>query len=423
MIRRELGYFEALLHSFYQFGYGFCQLTMAADIEGDLPLEYFLKAVENIYTRLVLLRCVIIKKNNHAYFSETVSFADISIAHEVLPNIDLHSTNRAINDELHQILKSYHSLWRIKLFSDGKKQHTILITLHHAIADALSGMEFIYEILDNVNILKNGKELTIKQKKLLPAIEKILPGAGSYQDYIKYSIPNEAANLTKWKYYHVKPLADQCAVNIIRVVDATRLQELKKRCYQHEISINSAINAALVFAMLDILQLQEINVLLLTPVNVRKSLQLPAGLGSFGCYIETIRTFHNVLNREENFWKIAQNYHQILRQRITEENLLPKEYSLSEVEDEWSQKMAATPHEIDCMVEVTNLGVMRQTEANNDLKIKHSFFATVRTASTPMLHVMTINGQLNLSLGLPDGLLTQQRGELFLDKVIKMLRH
>lgn len=329
MKSRKLGFWESVLCILHDELYGTGIIFNAMHIKGRIDLALLKKALQTLFNKHPLLRATIEKRSDGYYFKLNAEFKKIPI--QTIERKNGQTVETLIETELRNEFPTDSYLWRAFLIQSSDlndSYNEIVFTFHHAIADGLSCVYFIHDLLTDYHQAYENKIIPSDALPLLDPVEKLIDKKlFEKTEEIKSSIP-----LTSYYYQKYAPLGQRTTKNIYRILASNYLQSLIKTCRARKLKINSAFNAAMLLAAYE-MEKKALNLSLLTPVNLRNRCQPKVGLENFGCYISTVTTeFENIHNKNQ-FWELALDYETKLMSRIETLSDLPTELDMKHKEE------------------------------------------------------------------------------------------
>ena len=198
----------------------------------------------------------------------------------------------------------------------------LIITIHHSIADALSGIQLYSELLSYCSKVASGEPFVpVSRLPTLPSIYELLPS----------STKGFRGNINLWLFwlrsqfkelwYRPEKLSIENSVpselrrcgNVYRHLDADFTQQLVNRCRQENTTVQGALCAAIMFAAgRKISPEQKTHLSCRSYVDLRKYLKPVVGNEHLGILVSSITSFHTLgINR--SFWELAQDVIQQLK--------------------------------------------------------------------------------------------------------------
>ncbi|GGI87952.1 condensation domain-containing protein [Legionella impletisoli] len=323
---RKLGYWETALCLLHDQLAGTGTIFSATHIRGQIDFAHFKKAWYLLFQRHPLLRATIEQCSDGYYFKENARFDNIPI--RSISHPDPSHWETVVEQQLSELFPTNQYLWQVILLHTNSlptNEYHIIFCVHHAIADGLSCVYLMNELLTYYKQINSKKNITIKPLPLLNPVEKLLsrPILVNMAKPKKDPTPKPISH-TPVFYQNYKPLGQRVTKQIYRIIRQTDCRQLTMCCRQRNIKVNSAFNAAMLLAAQIMLE-PPLHTELVTPVNLRLYCNPPIGLVHFGCYISCVSTPFALIS-DDSFWKLAQQYEQQLNAEIPKLASLPLEF-------------------------------------------------------------------------------------------------
>ncbi|MEA5603241.1 non-ribosomal peptide synthetase [Nostoc sp. UHCC 0252] len=159
---------------------GVYHFQQSYDIYDDnLSLDAFKKALEILVKKHPVLRTIFITQNGKPVFQVVKANLIFSINEQEISNIELDEQESYIDEivkhdrqNLFNIQNHNEPLFRFVIFRKAKNIFEFFMSIHHAIIDGWSNVEFFKELFDLYSEIKKGEEI------------KIAPAANVYQEFV-----------------------------------------------------------------------------------------------------------------------------------------------------------------------------------------------------------------------------------------------
>jgi Condensation domain len=319
---RPLGYFETLLYFGHQ--RGISQMTLTATLQGKLNKQLFLKAFHLLFQRHPMLRSTVICRDELLYYEFNNDFCSIPIDyyHE---NDNKVAYQTLFDTHVNQQLPLDKHNWSVAIIESVKGNRFDLIWhLSHVIADGLSYINLMQELLTNLDALILGEG---KSTASLPVYDKV-------EAYLlqKISIPNYFDHLQRKTQASTQvtlsPLPVEKRANkayIIKQISNEDLNQLKKITEKNNITLNNLINAALAKAYVSKVNVKN-SLTIGSAINLRnKSLpKIPKNI--CGNYFSSLLVTIENNELDKSIDKLAKVYKNRLGHAINQHYFLPTDY-------------------------------------------------------------------------------------------------
>jgi NRPS condensation-like uncharacterized protein len=297
----------------------FSIVTMVARIKGNVTEEMLKNAVTQVQQRHALLRVRIKQDNEHAlwFTSEGVQEIPIEIVTRKSENdwIKIHAEASKIPYEFET-----HPAIRFILVQSPKVSELIILC-HHIICDGMSLAFLARDLM--VHLGDPAREV-----KVLPAPEPItldnLPGDVSLSGLVKFFINRikrkwaeeivffdqkdyEALTKTYWDNYHHEVFSVE--------LSEAETADLVARCRKENVTVNSALTAALSGAQSFVLGEKPHHAKTVIAASLRERLPNPPGeaMGYYALGVELKLKY----NHKKSFWDNARKYHKKIKPNFT----------------------------------------------------------------------------------------------------------
>lgn len=270
---RPLGQIEtsmALLHELN----GSTQTCSLLSFSGPLSATQLQHAARALHRRHPLLRSRIVEHEQALHFQADVPFTAIDL--RCAPVLAEQSVAALLQQQLEQVLDPQRALWSLLLLSTpAADQHQLLLSCHHAIADAVSMQLLLGELLSNAERLLTNAALDDTEVPLAAALEDHLLDGEQH--------PSPSATLAAIAYQANLPVS-QRRTGIRRLLLDRRLTtRLQQHAREQGLSLNSLLAAALLKAAAE----SEFGaqICINTAVSLRQRANRPITNMVLGCYI------------------------------------------------------------------------------------------------------------------------------------------
>lgn len=401
--KRELGYWETTCKYGHDMFAGSGNVVAMVEIKEEPHVETLIKALSYLYQRHPALQATLYDQSHHYYFN-------YSQALTTLPFQVYNHTHwqTVVEKEMQEKFNVSVALWRACLNKQFDRYQLIFAT-HHGAADGLSLIFLLQEWLSLYHQLANNKTVNITTLPYLAAIEDLLVQKNNWQNFIKNRQKYHPDGLKPWPFQKLAPLAERQTRIIYQTLDAELLAGLKTQCKQNNVTINSALNSALLFAIQCNLS-DPLHTTLHTPINLRRYTTLPISNEHIGCFISMVMTEHQ-LTAADDFWSLAKAYQTQLHERIPELGFCPSEFSvanfdLAELMLLFDMVASSKRKNFSCGFGVSNLGQIQFNILPPSLNPTKLMFCTNRVVGdfVIFLNVLGFEDMLHLGFCYPEPL-------------------
>ena len=322
-------------------------------------------------------------------------------------------------------------LCRITLLqtSEQSEWHEIIVTFHHAIADGISAIHFVDELLSYYQQLVEGIPIAPKESlPLLPSLENLLQKCLSEINSTNFlpTTPNQTSSSPTLLIEQTAPVVDRRTRLIPRELDQELTSQIKSRCRDEQTTVHGALCAAMILACVQQLSSQEpVLVSCSSSVNLRASCFPPVASEYLGCFISNITTIHHA-EPNTNFWELARECHTTINQLV--HHKVPHfQASNAELLNKYQSSFLAqlAEHNMgrNTTMHVSNLGQWDLKPSYGSIRLESFYFATgLNLVGTCFwLGTATINQKLFCTFTYTDPLISMRTAELLADSVINIL--
>lgn len=310
------------------------------------------------------------------------------------------------------------ALWRTLLLRDPRAPegpHTLLWTLHHAIADGLGVAALARQLLELCDADLRGAAIELRPRPLLPPAEALLSdvtGPSAQESPAPAPAPAPRPHLRP------SPVAERRPFNVHRALAPERLAALHARARGEQTTVNAALAAAMLLAERRLGD--EGPGALTTIVSLRGRCVPPVEDDAMGCYITSVRT---ALERGDagGLWPLARAYRRAFAAAFT----LPRAagFDLAAASARFDPVALGSARVYPQRLGLTNLGALAQGAAQGAFTLEHFSFCTSRRAGfyVGFLHAVTLAGRLRLCFSAAAPLLARDWAEAFTDATVELL--
>lgn len=414
---RHLGFWEMLCEVTHTDYYSTGMVQLVAEITGPIEEGPLKKALLRIQERHPLLRAKIVDTQDRKTGFEV--FETTTLTENALPLEMVQATHNTAWQDIYEARSKDHFetyLWKLIWITNSPEHHHFIVLQHHAISDAMSISSFVSELLSIYS------DEPLKQPyDLLPSVEALLP-TGSGGESSEFGPQKQAVK--KWTYEANAPLENRQTKYIFTSLKPSELESFKIACRKHKVSLNSAINTALLRSMT---KGQE-SVLFSSAIDLRRHCKPKVPKDAIGCYVMMVETIH-AMDHNDDFWQAAQKIEYDLKSSILEvekEGFLPKTYDrdLFQKSMQESLQESATKGEFPFGPGMSNVGNLTYPVKYGARRLKSMHFSTPQTSGEFMLlvYVLTFNKQINLVFAYTSPLISEKTATSLSEKYLEILR-
>ncbi len=424
---RRLGLVEELYETLHSMGAEI--YVNIASIQGRLSLDVLKAAIDLLQKRHPLLQVHLQKSDDGFYFCANGTLAI------PLRTIDRQQEQQwleiAEDEMLQKFSGEFEPLCRITLLQTSEQlgSNELIVTFHHAIADGISVLHLMHDLLSYYQQLVEGIPIApIDTLPMLPPLDRLLETCLSEADAADRTqvTPKPTSPSPIMIVEQTAPVGDRQTRLITREFNQLLMSQLKSRCRDEQTTVHGALCAAMILASVKELS-SEVPVLVScgSSVNLRAScfpLVEPSHLGCFASYVTT--THHAEQNT--HFWKLAREcqseiYQLVSRKvphRLASNRELIHKYQASFLAQlaEHNMGRITTTH-------ISNLGQFDYSKSYGSIRLESFHFAAGQNlvGTCFWLGAVTFHQKLFCTFTYIDPLLSRKTAESLADSVITFL--
>ncbi len=295
---RQMGEQERLLN--YLHAFGGLIVMQVLHIRGDLDVEVLKKGLKRVQCRHAMARAHVryggLVFRKYPPFVYRQPWFELTGTHEIPVRVVARDWQEVLAKELRRPMgRGRAPRLRLTLVKDRANELThILVAADHSSVDAQSCNLLARELLDCLAD-PNSKETQPPIRDGLPApLEAGLPkksdsAKGTYQPAIRLPAGKKERG--------------RAATRVVkRTLAPEQLKHLKQAALANRTSLHGALTAAFLLAIRDRHGLSEMTCL--SSVDMRRMCKPAIPAGTFGCYIDILRTRHSL---DKEFWALARD--------------------------------------------------------------------------------------------------------------------
>jgi hypothetical protein len=400
-------------------------------IKGPLNAEILRVALDMIQHRHPRLHSRIVYSGNSLCF-QTEGTTKIPL--RIVTQFDDQQWQDVVREEMNLEIDSSKCLLRAVLINiPGLTDVNYLMTTgHHAIGDGLSSIQLHSEILIYCQQILSG-DLNYPVVKLfpLPPIEKLLPpqtkglkGKISTTLFLwrlavkKLLHPPQTLGFDKYA-----PIGKRCCHIIHRQLNPELTQQLINRCRQEKTTVNSALCAAMMFAVASKINKgnrAKIRMNTLLAVDLRKRLESQINNHHMAVLVSNIMGFHT-LKRNKSFWELAREVKQTMETSIQRGDI----FKTILVAQQMINFCFTFPQQLVGTVLLSNIGKVNIPQDYGQLELEEISFASSQALYAGMLtsHTATFRGKMMLNFVFSEPSISREKMEDLVNNCMGYLHH
>lgn len=424
---RRLGLVEHLFATLHSMGA--MLYVNIARIQGILSLDVLRAAIDLLQKRHPLLQVHLQESDDGFYFC-----ADGTLAIPLRTIARQHEQQWleiAEDEMLQKFSGEFEPLCRITLLKTSEKvgSNELIVTFHHAIADGISVLHFMHELLSYYQQLVEGIPISpMDTLPMLPPLDQLLETCLSEANAADHTqvTPNPTSPSPTLIVEHTAPVSHRRTRLITREFNQLLTSQIKSRCREEQTTVHGALCAAIILAGIQKLSPKEpVLVSCGSNVNLRGSCFPLVEPSHLGCFLSAVTTTHHI-GLNANFWELARechsNVHQLVRRKVphyqaSNADLIHKYQSsfLAQLADH-NMGRNTTTH-------VSNLGQFDFKKSYGSIRLESLHFATGQSliGTCFWLGAVTVNQKLFCTFAYTDPLISMKTAQSLADSVITIL--
>ncbi len=407
---RPLGQMEALHYILSSSANILRNVVVIIELDKSIIDNFLLKLLNSMHNHFTATQLKIKEIKGIAYFVNHVTFDKIDIQ---IINIDqdpAYSIKQFIENEINTPINTSKSMWKAKILKSVNKLH-LLLTFHHSIFDGRS----IVKILNYFKSIQTPKD-NKKNKFIYQNIENNI----NINQNNSFNQIEAEKFLKSWAVNQSCDITNQQTKILLNDDKIIKTSKLKNICLKLKISINQLLSAIAIQTIAYIYpQLEKL--LIHTPLDLTKISKKQFYSDEIGCFIGIIRSLVSDY-KGKNLLEIARLYARELQVGYGQLKNI-NEFSFLELKKKIVDKFE--PHTTKFMggIAISNIGnVSINQNLIKSLLFKDVFFSTSLHAGLGIfvLHILTINDKLNISLAYTSPLLSEKFVTTFFNNYINL---
>ncbi|AOY84948.2 condensation domain-containing protein [Moorena producens JHB] len=304
----------------------------------------------------------------------------------------------------------------------------LIITIHHAITDALSSIQLYSELLSYCSKVASGEPLVpVSRLPVLPSMDELFPpSTKGFRSTI--SILLSLLRLQFKLLWHRPenlgieksvPLELRRCGNVYRHLDADFTQQLVNCCRQEKTTVQGALCAAMMFAAgRKIRPEQKTGMSCRSYIDLRKYLKPVVGNEHMGTLISGVTSFHT-LGTNTSFWELARDVTQQLEVGLKRDDIFIEMLLLRKI----TEVMISRPSQVPLTVGLSNVGRVNIPRVYGQFELSEiSFLASQATLEGCVIaFVTTFEGKMFLHFAFSVPAISQETMETVVDSVVSCL--
>lgn len=424
---RKLGLVENLFATLHSMGA--MLYVNVSSIQGVIFCDVLKSAIDVLQKRYPLLQVHLQESDDVLFFNAdgtlTIPLRTIERRH------DQQWLEIAEDELLQKFSGEYEPLCRITLLqtSDQFGKNELIVTFHHAIADGISALHFMHELLSCYQQLVEGIPIPLSDSlPLLPPLEQLLKKCLSDTSIADFTqtAPSQTSASPTLLIEQTANVVDRKTRLIPRELNQSLTSQIKSRCRDEQTTVHGALCAALILACAQQLSSEApVLVSCSSSINLRTScfpLVEPSYIGYFN---SNVTTTHSV-GLNANFWELARECHsntnRLVRHKVPHYQASNAEL-LNKYQPSFLAQFAEQNMGRNTTAHVSNLGQCDLKSSYGSIQLESFYFATGLSlvGACLWLGAVTVNQKLFCSFAYTDPLISMKTAEALADFAIKVL--
>jgi hypothetical protein len=400
-------------------------------IKGNLSAEIIRKSLDITQHRHPQLNSRIINLGNTLHF-ETAGTTKIPL--RVVKKAHPQQWQEVVDEEMNQAIDSSKCLMRavlVHIHSDNSINY-LITTGHHAVGDGLSSMHLHSEILTYCQQIISGNTIhPIASLPPLAPVEELLPRwtkkfTGKLSSTLLLlklgwqKIWYRPQTLGLEKYV---PISQRRCYIVHRQLDQELTQNLVHCCRQGNITVNSAICAAMMLVSANRIKKnnnKNINVNCLTYHDLRRHLHPKIGDEHMTVLASSLLKFYTI-NKNTTFWELGQKVKQNLAASAKHNDI----FKTILIAKHLMNFPLTYPKQVAATVSVSNAGVVNFPQHYGELELEEISFLGSHALYAGMFitHVLTFQGKMLFNFVFSEPAISRQTMENLVNEFISYLFH
>ncbi len=420
MQQRQLGAWESGFRSAHDMLNGTMLVVSKAHIIGNCQPDKIKHAFKLLFSRHPLLRATIETRGYNSFFVLNALFEDIPLQQI---NSEMNWETQ-FELEIHQPLQTEKYLWRVSIIKNRTGFELFLIA-HHAIADALSIVSLLDQFMQIYTELLRDNLPNLPPLPFLKNIEQNLKETHDWQEFAKKYHELDQNSIDKIPYEITATINHRTSKSEFFTIEKYELSVLLEKCKQHQVSLNSWLNATILATQAK-LNPEYRNASLKTPVNLRQYAEPKITQENIGCFLSIVETIHKDIGSQTDIWSLAQTFQHELYTAIPKIGFLPRSTDYAEVDIALltqlfgvssAKRWTVLPNTFG----VSNIGRVDIQTDYADFKLIDFVFSTNHLVGNYYMFVssLTLHDQLRLIFSYVTPLISEDKAKQFINEFMK----
>ncbi len=301
---RPLGAVESAMAALHEQG-GTTQTSSMIELTGPMSTAVLKKAAQHLQLCHPVLQAVIAEHEGALHFVQPVMTPILAIRSVPISKGKCEWESE-LEAELNLPIDPTISLWKLALLhNEEARTHTLILTCHHALVDAVSLVVLLTELLHIADALFDGRALPWQPREMAKPVDNFLQG-----DAATVAMPLQIEGPA---YEQHAPITARHTAVCFDQFDSTQLAQINTSARIHEVSLNSWLAAALLLAAQHIGLGSQLRIN--SAVSMRERTHPAIGNAALGCFIRVAPCEFDLLGRD--LTQVARTYHAAMKEQLS----------------------------------------------------------------------------------------------------------
>ena len=306
--KRSLGFIETFTALMHDNCYGATIFGSIASFKGKLNKELVPEALSLLQKRHPNLRA---KLSRNAKYEMVFDQVAKKFSLEIISSDDIRLANTILTKQVTIPFGGNSYLWRC-ILQLGKKHnnHKLITIFHHSIADGTSAARFTEDFLYILGSLTEKKQPALPLLQVQECIESNTISKVSWKKFLQIEsdiASNPLYRQSLWKYNNQADINSRQVVIIPISFPVNFVCKLKTKSRKEKVTVNAALNAAVVKAFKKKYNNESISINMATPINLRNRCEKPISWDNMGSFINWMPV-PLTCSDNSDFWDVARQY-------------------------------------------------------------------------------------------------------------------
>ena len=410
---RKMGVLEKLSTVIHDNAAGSTSVAGRLAIKRAIDFALFKQAWRILFDRQPLLRATIrVDLNGEYFFDLNANFSDIPITYKQTD--DSQEVEQVYSRDIIKMFESDSYLWRAALIS-GSEESVIVFGSIHSISDAKSISYLLGDLLRIILELEQGMVPNASSYDMTDPLDVLL-------DLNQFSLAGTTQETAPRRLLMEKSVAKTAFVskNQICFIEPDDFICLHKKCRDHDVTINSALAAALVISLTQILPGEEGAFYLPFAVNFRPYTKTKMDNQTLAFYAHMVEA--HIQHPEQSFWIVAKEAHLKCRAALAAYQLPPNNLDFFD----GLKNTIAENYANGCFFGdycFTNVGLIDDSFKGCECFGIHDFCFTVLNQGIfgVLISAATVNNRLSLNFNYAVPALSDKTVRAIIDKTMRLI--